>query len=95
MAKYNLLDDDDIFDEKEESSTDENEITTERKTSESNIDMTEDIDINIDDSDDLLSVHSILHVLGRQSCRGHDKVEDSVQQQIDFHFLFFYSTSYR
>ena len=39
MAKYNLLDDDDIFDEKEEISTDD-ELIQERKRSDSNIDMT-------------------------------------------------------
>lgn len=49
MAKYNLLDDDDIFDEKEEMSFDENKPASQPKTSESNVDRTEDIDINIDD----------------------------------------------
>jgi len=54
MAKYNLLDDDDIFDEKEEISTDDNDLNIEPESPKSGIDMTDDIDINIDDDDDIL-----------------------------------------
>ncbi len=54
MAKYNLLDDDDIFDEKEEISADNNELNVEPEKSNLNVDMTDDIDINIDDDEDLL-----------------------------------------
>jgi len=52
MAKYNLLDDDDIFDEKNDDSSEEDDLTIDPIKPSS--DLTEDIDINIDDDDDLL-----------------------------------------
>ncbi len=51
MAKYNLLDDDDIFDEKEDVPADENELNGEPETSVQSDGMSDDIDINIDDDD--------------------------------------------
>jgi len=54
MAKYNLLDDDDIFDEKEEAPEQENLLNVERDKPSSSLDPTDDIDINIDDDDDIL-----------------------------------------
>lgn len=60
MAKYNLLDDDDIFDEKEDISEYENNIIPERKDQPAPVDMTDDIDISIDDDeDDLLDTTAI------------------------------------
>jgi acylphosphatase len=56
MAKYNLLDDDDIFDEKNDESSEEDDLTVDSPKPLS--DLTDDIDINIDDDDDLLETES-------------------------------------
>jgi Type II secretion system (T2SS), protein M subtype b len=53
MAKYNLLDDDDIFDEKDDISSDD-DLNIDPEIPNSNAEFSGDIDINIDDGDDLI-----------------------------------------